>query len=440
MWSLKEMRLSTKLWLGAVGMWGALALGGASLTACENPYYCEGKNPLNSCVVDPLMGCDSQADCTEPGKAVCDLEGSRTCVQCTMTMDEACTGDTPVCGGDSCRGCTADAECGADGVCLPTGACTTADKVAFVAPQGMDNAMCAKAMPCAKVSSALALTPARAFIHVTGTIDDTVTVASGNVTIFGAANARLTHTGVGDAALTLSGSSQVVIFNLEINQVAGDGISVTGSASLSMTASKVTESSGIGIRMNGGELKLHRCHLEGNRGGGLSLIDAKFQIVNNFIVANGGMASNIGGATFVEVSTSVTGNLFELNTVAKNLVTGSTIPAGVRCASLTAPVKLSSNIVYANSQLFGNGINGLQVTADANCTWIHSNIGPMGVSGTTNLSADPMFVNFEGNNFHLGPSSPARDKADPASAVTIDIDGDVRPQGPAPDIGADEIR
>jgi hypothetical protein len=345
-----------------------------------------------------------------------------------------------VCGGDSCRGCTADAECGADGVCQPTGACTTADKVAFVAQQGTNPAMCTKAMPCPKITNALALTPARPFVHVTGTIDDTVTVASGNVTIFGAANARLTHTGVGDAALMLSGSSQVAISNLEIYQVAGDGISVSGSASLSMTTSKVTGSSGVGIRMNGGELKLHRSYLEGNRGGGLSLIDAKFQIVNNFIVGNGGMASNIGGATFVEVATSVTGNLFELNTVAKNLVAGATLPAGLRCVALTAPLKLSGNIVYANSQPLGNGINGLQVTADANCTWTHSNIGPMGISGATNLSADPMFVNFEGNNFHLGPSSPARDKADPASTVTIDFDGDVRPQGPAPDIGADEIR
>lgn len=436
--SPKEMRMSTKLWLGVVGLWGAMALGAASLTACENPYYCEGKNPLDSCVVGQEMGCESQADCTEPSKAVCDLEGSRVCVQCTETMKDACTGDTPVCGGNSCRGCTADAECGADGVCLPTGACTTADKVAFVSQQGRDNAMCTKAAPCAKVSSALALTPSRTFIHVTGTIDDTVTIAGGNFTLFGAANARLTST-TGGTALTMHGRSEVEIQNLEIYQVAGDGISMSGSSSLSMTSSKVTGSSGVGIRMDRGVLKLHRSLIEGNRGGGLVLIDAKFEIVNNVITSNGGSSSNIGGAVFVQNSDTATGNVFELNTVAKNLVTGATLPAGVRCVGLTAPVKLSSNIVHSNGQ-FDNGINGVQVTSDPNCTWTYSNIGPMGVSGTTNLSADPMFVNFEGNNFHLGPSSPARDKADPASTVTIDFDGDARPQGPALDIGADEIR
>lgn len=438
--SLKEMSMSTKLWLGVVGMWGVMALGAASLTACENPYYCEGKNPLDSCVVGDQMGCDSQADCTEPGKAVCDLEGSQTCVQCTATMAEACTGDTPVCGGASCRGCTADAECGGDGVCLPSGACTTADKVAFVSQQGTDNAMCTKAAPCAKVSSALALTPARTFIHVTGTIDDTVAITSGNVTIFGGPNARLTHTPGTAAALTMSGNSRVEISNLEIYQAAGDGISVNGSAVLSMTTSKVTGSSGIGIRMDRGELKLHRSQIQGNRGGGLAFVDAKFQIINNFIASNGGMSSNIGGANFVEVSMSVAGNLFELNTVSRNAVASSTVPAGVRCVGILMPLKLSSNIVYANSQLLGNGITGLQVSSDANCAWTHSNIGPMGVAGATNLSTDPMFVNADGNNFHLGPTSPARDKADPASTVTIDFDGDVRPQGAAPDIGADEIR
>jgi hypothetical protein len=41
--------------------------------------------------------------------------------------------------------------------------------------------------------------------------------------------------------------------------------------------------------------------------------------------------------------------------------------------------------------------------------------------------------------FHIQPTSAAVDQADPASTMMTDIDGDSRPNGTAPDIGADEL-
>jgi hypothetical protein len=58
------------------------------------------------------------------------------------------------------------------------------------------------------------------------------------------------------------------------------------------------------------------------------------------------------------------------------------------------------------------------------------------LNGNNNQVGDPQFVG--GTNFHLGSGSPAIDMADPASTNMIDFDGDVRPNGPASDIGADE--
>ena len=41
-------------------------------------------------------------------------------------------------------------------------------------------------------------------------------------------------------------------------------------------------------------------------------------------------------------------------------------------------------------------------------------------------------------DYHLQSSSPCIDAADPAATLDVDIDGDIRPQGAAHDMGADE--
>jgi hypothetical protein len=55
------------------------------------------------------------------------------------------------------------------------------------------------------------------------------------------------------------------------------------------------------------------------------------------------------------------------------------------------------------------------------------------------LVADALLVNREALDLHLLPGSPAIDRASPASSAHDDIDGDLRPQGGAPDAGADEF-
>jgi len=107
--------------------------------------------------------------------------------------------------------------------------------------------------------------------------------------------------------------------------------------------------------------------------------------------------------------------------------------SGVVCGvGIGIPLPMTSNIVVNNA-------GPTQVSGGA-CVWTYSDIAPGPVSGAGNLSSDPLFVDPVHNNFHLQLASPARDAADPAATLAVDLDGDARPQGAGRDMGADEIK
>jgi hypothetical protein len=59
-------------------------------------------------------------------------------------------------------------------------------------------------------------------------------------------------------------------------------------------------------------------------------------------------------------------------------------------------------------------------------------------SSSDKAVSDPGFVNAGANNLHLLASSPAINFGDTGNYPSLDIDGQARPMGPAPDAGADE--
>ena len=123
---------------------------------------------------------------------------------------------------------------------------------------------------------------------------------------------------------------------------------------------------------------------------------------------------------------------FEFNTIADNDTDGANdARAGINCGD---PFPIRNNIVTGNAM-------------EADCTATHSLFsGAQAPGGTGNMvTTDPMFLAVEIGSirtpdfYRLGDDSPAIDKADSASAVTVDIDGQARPQGAEKDIGADEV-
>jgi hypothetical protein len=184
------------------------------------------------------------------------------------------------------------------------------------------------------------------------------------------------------------------------------------------------------------DVVLMRSLIAGNAGLGLLISGATYDIEDNVIVKNGGPNGG-GGVAFSMIPGSSIGNhVFAFNTVSQN--SGPFGDAsGVVCGNgIAIPLAMTSNIVVNNA-----GPSQVSVSASGGaCAWTYSDIAPGPVSGTGNLSSDPLFVDPVHNNFHLQLASPARDAADPAATLAVDIDGDARPQGAGRDMGADEIK
>ena len=412
-----------------------------ALGACKNANYCPGANPNDNCSERDarVTRCASSAECSAP-TAACEI-GSMTCVQCTAAEAGACTGTTPICGDDhACRGCTAHADCDSR-ACLPDGSCGDDASVAYVNPAGTDNPSCTQAAPCTRVAGALGT--GRPYVKLAGTTDEAVIVDNGRDVVFLAAPAaKLTRTSSAGAIVTVrDDGTTLTIHDLAIgdapNGTSGIGLVVppgAGAPAVTLVGVKVTSNPGGGISVNSGTLTVTRSLIARNTGGGISISGARFDITNSIIVKNGSPGSLFGGVR-VDGIVGIGMRRFAFNTIAQNENQANTgISPGVLCSAVAAPLLFGNNIVYDNGA-------GPQVEG-ANCSWSYSDIGPMAVPvpGPGNLDAAPRFVDTVHDDFHLQAGSPAQDAADPEASVATDFDGDPRPQGPARDIGADELR
>jgi hypothetical protein len=426
----------------------ALAFACLSATGCSfidwlggrklSPDYCEQHTDDKDChdsFPDADTRCVSNASCMAP-TAVCDLAGTRMCVQCIAPdQTAACDGVTPTCGADhACHACSKHEDCPLSSACLPDGSCAATGQVAYVdAVQGSGNS-CTLSMPCKKVADALGTN--RPYVKLAGTIDEPVQINDQNVTILAAPGAQLTRSSAG-VILKVDGTSVVQIFDLTIaNGLGGTGIGISlpagNSASLTLRRVSVTGNTGGGLSASGGMLTIAQSTFSGNTGGGISVSGGQFDITNTIIAGNGGPATAVGGVHLDQINTGT--RRFEFNTVTNNNgMDGAAV--GVVCTLVGQPVTFANNIVYANQE----GGTRTQV-GGANCNWTYSDVGPIAVTGTGNINMDPRFVNPTQSNYHLQAGSPAIDKADPASTMDVDIDGDVRPQGSGRDMGADEVK
>lgn len=377
---------------------------------------------------DGSMSCAASDDCTLPS-AVCDLGGTKRCVQCTQDQAWACTGSTPVCGAERvCRACTEHADCPLSNACLPDGSCAAETDVAYADPLGADNTLCSKVAPCLRVANALAT--GRRYVKFHGTIDEAVTVDRGRaVTFLADPGATLTRRSAGSQpVLTVKDEgTSLAVYGLTIANAldtATIGVVVppaSGDPTVALTRVTISNNPGGGISISGGALDLAQSLVSDNLGGGATVsMPAKFAIVGNLFIDNGTGSSPLGA---IAISTlASTTNRLEFNSFYRN-ASQDGVGAAIRCVAGAFTAR--DNILYAN----GSATNHEQVSGT--CAHTYSLVQPGTLpAGNGNLAADPRFQDAAGGDLHLLPGSPAFQAADPDSDLTglasRDIDGTSR--------------
>jgi len=229
-----------------------------------------------------------------------------------------------------------------------------------------------------------------------------------------ASPARIRHntiTGAADDCIDIGGDIAFVTGNL-INGCGESGIKAEVVNNTSVVANQVYYANQDG--------KVNKA--------GINLDDAGAFTVTNNIVAESRWASVLvengaGPHNFLYHNTLVGSAAGQQGTGLVVNVTGVTLT-------------LVNNIVVSHS---------VGITATGGATLIVSNTllwanggGTLVLSGTLSLFAPPLFVNPAQQDYHILPDSLAVD-AGADIGVTDDVDGDPRPSGDLPDIGADEV-
>ncbi len=208
-----------------------------------------------------------------------------------------------------------------------------------------------------------------------------------------------------------------------------------GNAVLSNTTSGGAGGIGGGFSLAGSSPWLEGNTILGNRavgaggGGGVDLASCHtFTLTNNILAHNS--VSTTGSGISISASGAIRGRMAH-NTIVANL-DGDGVGVYVATAS---DVLMYNNIIVGqkvgitNTAPAGSVVSATHMLFEAN----GQNYGP-GVTSVDEVSGPAALL----PDYHLSPGSNAINHALPLRWVTRDIDGDPRPIGSAPDVGADE--
>jgi putative cofactor-binding repeat protein len=149
-------------------------------------------------------------------------------------------------------------------------------------------------------------------------------------------------------------------------------------------------------------------------------------LVNNIVARSGTMIIRAQGQSGQALTA----------TLIHNTLVGPGAGSGVYVAGYTTLFMTNTIAVSATWGITNVSPASATVNADHNLFW--ANTYP-GIQGTNPVSGNPRFINPAAGDYHVGAGSAAID-AGVNAGVTTDVDGDPRPIGPAPDVGADEAR
>lgn len=284
--------------------------------------------------------------------------------------------------------------------------------------------------------------------------------ADKNTTILDGGNAATVVSADGLNAGSLSG------FTITNGRASiGGGIKVTNCGiTISNNIIKNNEAgSGGGIYASEGASIISGNQIIGNRaemfGGGLYVIDFAGEIARNIIRGNEATKGSGGGIYVVNFSGKLNNNLvvknvadavggiyasdFDAgsevvnNTIADNVGTLAESVGGMQVSDVSSGL-IANNIFWNNGadDLFG-GLTGTDTLGEETIGISYSLIDDY-AGANSNIYTNPLFVDPANNNYQLNDTSPAIDAGTAAGAPTVDLDGNLRPQGAGVDMGVYE--
>lgn len=418
--------------------------GGDSEQSCTASTQCSMAAPYCSAETCAAT-CGADTECPGFGESADEkfcVGGS--CVTCRMDMND-CSGTSPVCDDGACRRCNLNSEC-ASGACASDGSCVAETSIAYVSPTGSATSSCTKADPCGIVRG-LALSPPLQFIVLAnGTYSQIATLTiSGRRNLIGTGTTRpiLTRS-VAGPIVSLALGADVTFEHIEFSGATngGGGGNTTGSGILCPDGSAnnmgvtVRVKDGAFINNQGAGIEARKCAVEvfnstfNTNSQGLGVVDTNAKVERSSFTGNK-TALFLDAGLFLVTNNFITrneegidlfanaGTIVEFNTIADNTV------FGLRCQSFAGATPFPNNLLARNM---------VNTPASTTCSY------PNSITATTDIGPikfkSPDAAPFD---YHITAGSSAIDLG-AATSLTTDFDGETRPIGAAPDIGADELQ
>jgi hypothetical protein len=169
------------------------------------------------------------------------------------------------------------------------------------------------------------------------------------------------------------------------------------------------------------------------RGGGIIVNATYARLVNNVLAGN---RATDGAGLFLEGSAGYPVSV----TLIHNTLAGGPSGGEALWVGTYVTATLVNNVVFSHTVGLTNTTPASAIVT-ADYTLFDATGVPYGsgVSSAHEFSGDLAFVNPTEGDYHLGRGSAAIDQGTP-TGVTDDLDGDPRPTGPLPDLGADEVQ
>ena len=183
------------------------------------------------------------------------------------------------------------------------------------------------------------------------------------------------------------------------------------------------------------------CYFHGNGGSGPAQQDHNIYIQGSENAVLGNLITGAVNGYGVQVYPSSDHALIADNTITDNYRDGIVIGSD---GGTTATDTLVVNNILAGNRApvssFWGGTPGTGNVVRNNLVWGNTSNGlnASGLTVSATITANPLFANAPAGDFHLGAGSPALGAADLAYVLPADIDGDPRPLGNGPDLGAFE--